>query len=307
MSTAAVEKPRQVARKFLARPQHEGVGAVVRRSIGRFELRYFDPFLVLDEFSVSAPAGFPDHPHRGFETVTYMLEGAVTHEDFEGHRGTIKAGDVQWMTAGRGIVHSEMPAGPGTSRGLQLWVNLSSQNKMIEPGYQEIQSKDIASTTSADGGVTVRVIAGQAMGARSPVSTRTPTLYLDFTVRARAAAPARQPVPPSWNAFVYVLEGEAWFGPGTADKVQVGAHHLALLGQGGDGVEVWNTSDERPLRFLLIAGEPIGEPVAQLGPFVMNTEEEIDATVNDFECFVNGFEKARHWKSQAMMALDDVE
>ncbi|XP_047049333.1 pirin-like protein At1g50590 [Lolium rigidum] len=302
MSTAAVEVPRQVARKFLARPQHEGVGAVVRRSIGRFELRYFDPFLVLDEFSVSAPAGFPDHPHRGFETVTYMLEGAVTHEDFEGHRGTIKAGDVQWMTAGRGIVHSEMPAAPGTSRGLQLWVNLASHNKMIEPGYQEIQSKDIASTTSADGGVTVRVIAGQAMGARSQVSTRTPTMYLDFTVRPHSIAPARQPVPASWNALVYVLEGEASFIGGAGEKA-VGAHHLVLLGQGGDGVEVWNRSD-RPLRFLLLAGEPIGEPVAQLGPFVMNTEEEIDATVNDFELCINGFEKAKHWKSQAMIALD---
>ncbi|KAJ1290162.1 hypothetical protein BS78_02G222200 [Paspalum vaginatum] len=296
----AMEKPRQVARKFLARPQHEGAGAVVRRSIGRFELRYFDPFLVLDEFSVSAPAGFPDHPHRGFETVTYMLEGAVTHEDFEGHRGTIKAGDVQWMTAGRGIVHSEMPAGPGTSKGLQLWVNLSSGNKMIEPGYQEIQSKDIA-CTSADG-VTVRVIAGRAMGAVSPVCTRTPTMYLDFTVRPRAAV--RQPVPPAWNAFAYVLEGEGVFG---ADRcAPVAAHHLLLLGQ-GDGLEVWNKSD-RPLRFLLIAGEPIGEPVAQLGPFVMNTEEEIDMTVDDFERYANGFEKARHWKSQAMVALGvDVE
>ncbi|KAL6844730.1 hypothetical protein ACP4OV_025389 [Aristida adscensionis] len=293
-----MEKPRPVARKFLARPQHEGAGAVVRRSIGRFELRYFDPFLVLDEFSVSAPAGFPDHPHRGFETVTYMLEGAVTHEDFEGHRGTIKAGDVQWMTAGRGIVHSEMPAGPGTSKGLQLWVNLSSANKMVEPGYQEIQSKDIACTT-ADG-VTVRVIAGDAMGARSPVRTRTPTMYLDFTVRPRAAA--RQPVPAAWNAFAYVLEGEGVFGG--ADKggaPAVGAHHLLLLGD-GDGVEVWNKSD-RPLRFLLVAGEPIGEPVAQLGPFVMNTEEEIDMTVDDFERCANGFEKARHWKSQAMAAL----
>ncbi|BAF25429.1 pirin-like protein [Oryza sativa Japonica Group] len=293
--TTSMEKPRQVVRKFLARPQHEGVGAVVRRSIGRFELRYFDPFLVLDEFSVSAPAGFPDHPHRGFETVTYMLEGAVTHEDFEGHRGTIKAGDVQWMTAGRGIVHSEMPAGPGTSRGLQLWVNLSSHNKMIEPGYQEIQSKDIASTTSD--GVTVRVIAGQSMGARSPVRTRTPTMYLDFTVRPHAAA--RQPVCATWNAFAYVLEGEGVFGGGGGDKA--GAHHLLLLGQ-GDGVEVWNRSD-KPLRFLLIAGEPIGEPVAQLGPFVMNTEEEIDMTINDFEFSINGFEKAKHWKSQALVAL----
>ncbi|KAF0931849.1 hypothetical protein E2562_005810 [Oryza meyeriana var. granulata] len=290
----SMENPRQVVRKFLARPQHEGVGAVVRRSIGRFELRYFDPFLVLDEFSVSAPAGFPDHPHRGFETVTYMLEGAVTHEDFEGHRGTIKAGDVQWMTAGRGIVHSEMPAGPGTSKGLQLWVNLSSHNKMIEPGYQEIQSKDMASTTSD--GVTVRVIAGQSMGVRSPVCTRTPTMYLDFTVRPHAAA--RQPVCATWNAFAYVLEGEGVFGVGGE---KAGPHHLLLLGQ-GDGVEVWNKSD-KPLRFLLIAGEPIGEPVAQLGPFVMNTEEEIDMTINDFEFNINGFEKAKHWKSQALVAL----
>ncbi|CAL5063758.1 unnamed protein product [Urochloa decumbens] len=293
-----MEKPRQVVRKFLARPQHEGAGAVVRRSIGRFELRYFDPFLVLDEFSVSAPAGFPDHPHRGFETVTYMLEGAVTHEDFEGHRGTIKAGDVQWMTAGRGIVHSEMPAGPGTSKGLQLWVNLSSSNKMVEPGYQEIQSKDIASTSSD--GVTVRVIAGNAMGARSPVRTRTPTMYLDFTVRPRAAV--RQPVDASWNAFAYVLEGEGVFGSDRCGAPPVGAHHLLLLGQ-GDVLEAWNKSDTSPLRFLLIAGEPIGEPVAQLGPFVMNTEEEIDMTVDDFERYANGFEKARHWRSQAMVAL----
>jgi len=166
----------------------------------------------------------------------------------------------------------------------------------VEPGYQEIQSKDIA-CTSADG-VTVRVIAGHAMGVRSPVCTRTPTMYLDFTVRPRGVV--RQPVLASWNAFAYVLEGEGVFG---AERcAPVGAHHLLLLGQ-GDGLEVWNKSDDRPLRFLLIGGEPIGEPVAQLGPFVMNTEEEIDMTVNDFECYANGFEKARHWKSQAMVAL----
>jgi quercetin 2,3-dioxygenase len=142
--------------------------------------------------------------------------------------------------------------------------------------------------------VTVRVIAGHAMGVRSPVCTRTPTMYLDFTVRPRAVV--RQAVCSAWNAFVYVLEGEGVFG---ADKA--GPHHLLLLGP-GDGVEVWNKSD-KPLRFLLIGGEPIGEPVAQLGPFVMNTEEEIDMTVNDFEGYVNGFEKARHWKSQALVAL----
>ncbi|WOK97455.1 pirin-like protein [Canna indica] len=127
---AGFESPRQVVKKVLAKSQEEGVGATVRRSIGRWELKNLDPFLMLDEFSVSAPAGFPDHPHRGFETVTYMLEGAFTHQDFAGHKGTIMAGDLQWMTAGRGIVHSEMPAADGVNKGLQLWINLSSKDKM---------------------------------------------------------------------------------------------------------------------------------------------------------------------------------
>ncbi|GAB4846061.1 hypothetical protein Ancab_025060 [Ancistrocladus abbreviatus] len=122
MSPCSLNDPRPVVRRFQAIPQQEGVGAVVRRSIGRFELKYFDPFLALDEFSVSAPAGFPDHPHRGFETVTYMLEGAITHEDFAGHEGTIATGDLQWMTAGRGIVHSEMPATQGVQKGIRLWI-----------------------------------------------------------------------------------------------------------------------------------------------------------------------------------------
>ncbi|KAJ6852469.1 putative pirin-like protein [Iris pallida] len=284
-----LEKPRQVARKFLARPQHEGQGAIVRRSIGRFELKYFDPFLVLDEFSVSAPAGFPDHPHRGFETVTYMLEGAVTHEDFEGHKGTIKAGDLQWMTAGRGIVHSEMPAGPGANKGLQLWINLSSKNKMIKPRYQELQSKEVA--RAEESGVEVRVIAGESMGIRSPVYTQTPTMYLDFTMKP--SAHLLQPIPPTWNSFVYVLEGEGAFGSERSSPV--GPHHLLLLGGNGDGVEVWNKST-KPLRFVLAGGEPLGEPVAQMGPFVMNTEEEIDRTIADYEYCINGFEKAKHWR-----------
>ncbi|KAL6284148.1 hypothetical protein ACE6H2_015077 [Prunus campanulata] len=291
-----VQKPRLVVRKFLARPQHEGVGAVVRRSIGRFELKYFDPFLVLDEFSVSAPAGFPDHPHRGFETVTYMLQGAVTHEDFEGHKGTIGAGDIQWMTAGRGIVHSEMPAAQGTQKGLQLWINLSSKHKMTEPKYQEMLSKDIAE--AAKDGVKVRVIAGEALGTKSPIYTRTPTMYLDFTLKSGAIL--QQPIQISWNAFVYVLEGEGIFG--SPKSLPVTAHHLLLLGS-GDGLEAWNKSS-KPLRFILIGGEPLGEPITQYGPFVMNTQEEIDQTIDDFDNCVNGFEKARHWSSGAALSLD---
>ncbi|PRQ32038.1 putative pirin, rmlC-like jelly roll [Rosa chinensis] len=289
---------RVVVRKFLARPQHEGVGAIVRRSIGRFELRYFDPFLVLDEFSVTAPAGFPDHPHRGFgfETVTYMLQGAITHEDFEGHKGTIGAGDVQWMTAGRGIVHSEMPAAQGTQKGLQLWINLSSKHKMIEPKYQEMVSKDIAEATKD--GIEVRVIAGEALGTKSPIYTRTPTMYLDFTLKP--GAHLQQPIPTSWNAFVYVLEGEGIFG--TPKSLPVAGHHLLLLGS-GDGLGAWNMSSKN-LRFILVGGQPLGEPVKQLGPFVMNTEEEIDQTIDDFENCVNGFEKATHWRSGSALSLD---
>ncbi|KAA8523594.1 hypothetical protein F0562_010017 [Nyssa sinensis] len=291
-----LKESRPVVRKFQARPQHEGVGAIVRRSIGRFELKYFDPFLALDEFSVTAPAGFPDHPHRGFETVTYMLQGAVTHEDFEGHKGTIGAGDLQWMTAGRGIVHSEMPAAQGTQKGLQLWINLSSQHKMIEPRYQEIMSKDIAE--AAKDGIKVRVIAGEALGTKSPVYTRTPTMYLDFTLKP--GAHLQQPIPISWNAFVYVLDGEGVFG--NSRSLPVVAHHLLLLGT-GDGLEAWNKSS-KPLKFILVGGEPLGEPVVQLGPFVMNTQEEIDQTIEDFENYANGFEKARHWRSEATLGLD---
>ncbi|GAB2284741.1 hypothetical protein Dimus_019195 [Dionaea muscipula] len=288
--------PRSVVRKFQARPQHEGLGAVVRRSIGRFELKHFDPFLLLDEFSVSAPAGFPDHPHRGFETVTYMLQGAVTHEDFAGHKGTIAAGDLQWMTAGRGIVHSEMPAAQGVQKGLQLWINLSSQHKMVEPRYQEIPSKEILEAEKD--GVKVRVIAGEALGIKSPVRTMTRTMYLDFTLRP--GAHLHQPIPISWNAFVYILEGEGVFG--SSRSPVAAAHYLLLLGS-GDCVEAWNKSS-KALRFILVGGEPLGEPIVQLGPFVMNTQNEIDQTIDDFDRCVNGFENARHWRSQAAISLD---
>ncbi|XP_074294168.1 pirin-like protein [Silene latifolia] len=292
--SSIVNDPRPIVRKFQARPQREGVGAVVRRSIGRFELKYFDPFLVLDEFSVSAPAGFPDHPHRGFETVTYMLQGSVTHEDFQGHKGTIDAGGLQWMTAGRGIVHSEMPATSGVQKGLQLWVNLSSKHKMMEPRYQEMQSKDIAEIEK--NGIKVRVIAGEALGIKSPIQTITPTMFLDYTLKP--GAKLQQPIPKSWNSFVYVLEGEGIFGNSTSSSTS--SHHLLLLGL-GDGLVAWNKSSTKALRFILVGGEPLEEPVVQFGPFVMNTQDEIDQTIEDLENCVNGFERAKFWQSQTII------
>nr|GLL29388.1 pirin-like protein [Ipomoea trifida] len=282
-------RPRSIVKRVLANPQSEGDGALVRRSIGRPELKNLDPFLMLDEFEVSPPAGFPDHPHRGFETVTYMLEGAFTHQDFAGHKGTIGAGDVQWMTAGRGIMHSEMPAKAGANKGLQLWINLSSKNKMIEPGYQELLDKDIP--RAERDGTQVKVIAGEAMGVQSQVYTRTPSMFLDFTLKPMAQH--HQPIPESWNAFVYIIEGEGVFGGLNSPPVL--AHHCLVLG-GGEGLSVWNQSS-KPLRFVLIGGEPLNEPVVQYGPFVMNTQAEIQQAFEDYRYCKNGFEKARQWRS----------
>ncbi|KAF5452041.1 hypothetical protein F2P56_027080 [Juglans regia] len=284
------DRPRLVVKKILAKLQREGDGAVVRRGIGRSELKNLDPFLMLDDFSVTPPAGFPDHPHRGFETVTYMLQGGVTHQDFAGHKGTIRTGDVQWMTAGRGIIHSEMPAGEGTSNGLQLWINLSSRDKMIEPSYQELPSHEIA--RAEEDGVEVRVIAGESMGVQSPVYTRTPTMYLDFTLKP--GNEVHQNIPGSWNSFVYIIEGEGVFG--IPNSSPVAAHHVLVLGP-GDSVSVWNRSSSK-LRFVLIGGQPLNEPVVQHGPFVMNTQAEINRTIEDYHYAKNGFEMAKSWRSQ---------
>ncbi|KAK4489126.1 hypothetical protein RD792_004920 [Penstemon davidsonii] len=246
--------------------------------------------LLGEALEVSPPAGFPDHPHRGFETVTYMLQGGITHQDFAGHKGTIHTGEVQWMTAGRGIVHSEMPAGEGPNLGLQLWINLSSKDKMIEPKYQELLNNDIPS--SEKDGVEVKVIAGESMGVHSPVYTRTPTMYLDFTIKPNAQY--HQTIPESWNSFVYIIEGEGVFGIPNSQPSP--AHHILVLGP-GDGLSVWNKSSDL-LRFVLVGGQPINEPVVQHGPFVMNTQDEIDKTIEDYYYGKNGFEMARYWRSE---------
>ncbi|XP_052281549.1 pirin-like isoform X2 [Dreissena polymorpha] len=273
-----------------SREQDEGVGARVRRSIGTSRLKNLDPFLMLDEFKVKKPAGFPDHPHRGFETVTYMLSGSFRHEDFCGHKGIINPGDLQWMTAGRGIVHCEMPEGDDLGHGLQLWVNLSKANKMTQPAYQELLDKDIPRTTKD--GVTVKVIAGESLGIKSPVYTRTPTMYLDF--KLEKGATLNQRVPEGWNGFVYVLSGTALFGPD--DKAKKGpAHHTLVMGQ-GNSLRVKNDGD-KTCHFVLIAGQPLNEPIVQYGTWVMNTEQEIQQTEHDYMQQQNGFEGAHSWNS----------
>lgn len=292
LGTADKNMPsRGVAKAIQNREQDEGVGARVRRSVGSMELRNFDPFLLLDDFRVKAPAGFPDHPHRGFETVTYVLKGGVTHEDFCGHKGTINPGDLQWMTAGRGIVHCEMPHGTEEAHGLQLWINLASKDKMISPAYQELLDKDIPRTKQ--NGVHVKVIAGESLGIKSPVYTRTPTMYLDFSLDPGAVL--NQPIPDGWNAFIYTLQGKAVFGEGPSAKEQPD-HHTLVLDRNGDSIRVENKQSE-VCRFVLIGGKPLGEPVKQYGPFVMCTDEEIKQAQLDYRKGQNGFENAHTWNS----------
>ncbi|XP_024150522.1 pirin [Oryzias melastigma] len=287
---------RKVKKIVLSVEQAEGVGARVRRSIGRPELRNLDPFLMLDEFKVSKPAGFPDHPHRGFETVTYVLQGSTAHEDFCGHSGVLQPGDLQWMTAGRGVMHAEMPVSDEPVVGLQLWVNLSKRDKMVEPAYQELKGSEIPKPST--GGVTVAVISGEALGAKSKVYTRTPTMYLDFTLKPGAVHV--QPVPLGWTAFIYTLTGTLHVGPDQKQE-QVEPHHTVVFTD-GDCVKLENKGSEDS-HFVLIAGEPIKEPVVQHGPFVMTSKEEISQAMTDYRAGTNGFERALNWRSKIGSSL----
>ncbi|KAI8057102.1 RmlC-like cupin domain-containing protein [Syncephalis plumigaleata] len=292
MSAAATF--RSIAKVVANREMAEGMGARVRRSIGTAEVRRLDPFLLLDHFTIKPPAGFPDHPHRGFETVTYVLKGAVEHEDFAGHRGRIGPGDLQWMTAGRGIVHAEMPAVQEESVGLQLWINLPADQKMCEPAYQEMLDKEVprASPLGEDGGAEVKVIAGEQFGVHSRVRTRTPILYVD--VKLEAGKELEHTIPASYNGLIYILEGSGEFGSGNTKSTP---YHTLLLSHDGNRMKV-KAGDDKPLHYLLIAGEPLNEPVVQHGPFVMTDEEGITNTMLDYQTNSNGFERARKWRSE---------
>ncbi|CAM0138096.1 RNA pol II transcription cofactor [Umbelopsis sp. WA50703] len=280
---------RKIVQSILSREQAEGVGARVRRSIGTRALRNLDPFLMLDEFYVKKPAGFQKHGHRGIQTVTYMLDGEVWHEDFKGHKGRIGPGDLQYMTAAKGIAHAEMPGTDKMAHGLQLWVNLSAKEKLGEPTYQEYLAKDIKSV-SPEEGVDIRVIAGESYDVHSPVKTVTPTMYID--VRLKKGKKMEQVIPKSYVGFIYTLTGTAMYG---GDKHKSDAHHtLVLSDNGGTTIPVESLSDD--CRFVVIAGEPIKEPIIQYGPFVMNTEQEIYQAFVDYEQGKNGFEGAPEWR-----------
>lgn len=266
----------------------EGAGFLVRRPFPKSSFSEFDPFLLLDELGPidlkpGQAKGAPDHPHRGFETVSYVLEGRLEHKDSEGHAGLLNSGDVQWMTAGAGVVHSEMPESEftrtgGRLHGIQLWVNLPQRDKMIAPRYQEIPAAQIPVAQTDDGSVMVRVIAGGALGAKAAIETRTPIIYLHFTLQPGATIV--QPVPKEYNAFAYVLDGSGLFG---TEQEQGEDGQMVIFAQDGDEVTIANSTDaKRPLDFLLIAGVPLNEPVVRYGPFVMNTEAEIIQAINDY-------------------------
>jgi redox-sensitive bicupin YhaK (pirin superfamily) len=227
--------------------------------------------------------GAPDHPHRGFETVTYMLAGEMEHKDSRGHAGRLKPGDVQWMTAGSGVIHSEMPSTElvrvgGRMHGFQLWVNLPSHDKMMKPRYQEIPGSQIPKATSADGLATVSVIAGEAMGKSAVIETRTPIIYLHY--RVEPSGVIRQRVPAPYNAFAYIVEGNGLFGN---DRDRAGDGQMVVFAQDGDDLRIENPSDStETLDLLLIAGLPLREQVARYGPFVMNTEQEIYQAFEDY-------------------------
>jgi redox-sensitive bicupin YhaK (pirin superfamily) len=267
----------------------EGGGFLVRRPFPKASFSEFDPFLLLDEMGPMEVApgeakGAPDHPHRGFETVTYLLAGDMEHKDSRGHAGRLTAGDVQWMTAGSGVIHSEMPGREfardgGRMHGFQLWVNLPKRDKMTKPRYQEIPNSQIPKATSTDGLVMVSVIAGEAMGEKAVIETRTPIIYLHYRVEPGGAAV--QQVPGAYNAFAYIVEGEGLFG---AEGERAGDGQMVLFAQDGDEVRIENRADAKAtLEVLLIAGVPLNEPVARYGPFVMNTQAEIRQAFEDYQ------------------------
>jgi redox-sensitive bicupin YhaK (pirin superfamily) len=272
--------PRQVQRVVPAFPTQDGAGVRLLRSLGSRSLPELDPFLMLDEIRSDDPsdwiAGFPSHPHRGFETVTYMLEGAMEHTDSAGNHGVLEAGGVQWMTAGRGVVHSEMPLRrEGRLHGFQLWVNLPREHKLMAPRYQDIPA-DAIPTVALAGGGTARVIAGEAFGHRGPVDgIVTDPSFLDVSLEPGQEAVL--PAPWGHSAFAYVITGHARFGQ---DAMRVPRSTLVSFQQ-GERVRV-AAAGEQPLRVLLLSARPIDEPVVRYGPFVMNTAEEIEQAVKDF-------------------------
>jgi len=263
-----------------SKPTLEGAGVRLRRAFGFNEVPLFDPFLLLDDFGSDNPddymAGFPWHPHRGIETITYMLEGEVQHGDSLGSKGVIGAGDVQWMTAGSGIIHEEMPhRQEGLLAGFQLWANLPKSHKMMDPRYREVKSSDIPVVNLGDS-ATAKIVAGEVGGVKGPVQdVVTNPEYLDVSVNSNSEF--SHTVERGHTVFAYVISGKAYFD--TDKNLAYDAKNVILL---GDGNQVVASTGDKPVRFLLVSGNPIREPVAWRGPIVMNTQEELQIAFEEY-------------------------
>jgi redox-sensitive bicupin YhaK (pirin superfamily) len=290
---------RPITKTWTSQPTIEGAGVHLRRALGFQDPHLVDPFLLLDDFRSENPAdyraGFPWHPHRGMETITYVLEGDVEHGDSMGNSGIISSGDVQWMTGGSGIIHQEMPKGDrkGTMQGFQLWSNLPKSQKMIDPRYQEVKAAQIP-TVKSSSGASIRVVAGLVEGVRGPVrDVVSDPEYLDVSLPAGKTF--SHPVPDGHNVFAYVFEGEGYFDPSrdpyareASGKSALDTERPCVCGDGsfvlyGPGNRVVVTTEKKPVRFLLVSGKPFGEPIAWYGPIVMNTRAELRTAFEEFE------------------------
>ncbi len=276
-----MENFRKVTQIIRGMDTSDGAGVKLKRVLGSPELDRLDPFLLLDEFKNDNPddyaAGFPDHPHRGFETITYMMAGEFTHRDSKGHEGHLKAGSIQWMTAGRGLIHSEMPEQTdGLAWGYQLWLNLPAKYKMVEPKYQDISSEKLPVVEK--NGARVKIMAGEYQGAKSPGQSFIPFSYFD--VELKPGAVFTIPTPADQNSFIYVFQGKAKTG-GTDEPSYVKTGYLGVFGEGGS-IRV-EAADAEPVRFLFASAQKIGEPVARGGPFVMNTVGELKKAMLDYQ------------------------
>jgi hypothetical protein len=294
-----MKNKRRIAKVLAARPTLEGAGVHLKRAFGYEHVPQLDPFLMMDDFHSGRPGdyikGFPWHPHRGIETITYLLQGSVEHGDSMGNQGVIHPGDVQWMTAGSGIVHQEMPKGDKGGRmwGFQLWANLPASHKMMDPRYRDVKKQDIPEV-DLDGGAKVKIVSGKAGGKEGPVrGIVTDPEYLDVSVPPGGAF--TRPIPEGYTVFAYVIEGEGRFAEcRDAFDYQVEGlkyfdfpkdglirpEHLVLFDRNGD---VSVSAEKEGVRFLLISGKPINEPVAWYGPIVMNTREELRVAFDEYE------------------------
>jgi len=294
-----MRNPRKIKKIFRSKATLEGAGVRLKRAFGFQQVPGLDPFLLLDDFHSNHPddylKGFPWHPHRGIETITYVLQGKVDHRDSMGNKGLISSGDVQWMTAGSGMIHQEMPKGQedGTMWGFQLWANLPASHKMMDPRYRDVKSRQIPEVT-LDQGVKVKIICGEVKGVKGPVQgiVINPE-YLDITIPSKCHL--QYPVKRGHTVFAYVIKGTAYFDPGRdvyAYEVEgknyfdfkreclMGPENLILFDEGG---ALAISTEEGLVRFLLVSGRPIGEPVAWYGPIVMNTQEELRIAFEEYE------------------------